>query len=64
MNSYYNYYTSSKEDIDFANECVSAIKLKISSIKKNDNTHSEHKNIMIKRLELSMISIKYYYGLD
>jgi hypothetical protein len=61
--SYYNYYTSSKEDIDFAMDCISAIKLKISSIKKNENTHSEHKNIMIKRLELSMISIKYYYGL-
>ncbi len=59
----YNYYTSSKEDIDFAMDCISAIKLKISSIKKNDNTHSEHKNIMIKRLELSMNAIKYYYGL-
>ncbi len=60
----YNYYTSTKEDIDFAMDCISAIKLKISSIKKNDNTHSEHKNIMIKRLELSMNAIKYYYGLD
>lgn len=59
----YNYYSSTKEDIDFAMDCISVIKLKISSIKKNDNTHSEHKNIMIKRLELSMISIKYYYGL-
>ncbi len=59
----YNYYTSTKEDIDFAMDCISAIKLKISSIKKNDNTHSEHKNIMIKRLELSMNAIKYYYGL-
>jgi hypothetical protein len=63
MNSYYNYYTSSTEDIEFAKDCISAIKLKISSIKKNQDTHSEHKNIMIKRLELSMISIKYYYGL-
>jgi len=61
--SYYNYYTSSTEDIEFAKDCISAIKLKISSIKKNQDTHSEHKNIMIKRLELSMISIKYYYGL-
>ncbi len=60
----YNYYTSTKEDIDFAMDCISAIKLKISSIKKNENTHSDHKNIMIKRLELSMISIKYYYALD
>ena len=60
----YNYYTSSKEDIDFAMDCISAIKLKISNIKKNENTHSDHKNIMIKRLELSMISIKYYYALD
>lgn len=59
----YNYYTSTKEDIEFAMDCISAIKLKISSIKKNDNTHSEHKNIMIKRLELSMNAIKYYYGL-
>ena len=64
MNSYYNYYTASKEDIDFATECVSAIKVKISSIKKNENTHSEHKEIMIKRLELSMNAIKYYYGLN
>ncbi len=59
----YNYYTSTKEDIDFAMDCISAIKLKISSIKKNENTHSDHKNIMIKRLELSMNAIKYYYGL-
>lgn len=59
----YNYYSSSTEDIEFAKDCISAIKLKISSIKKNQDTHSEHKNIMIKRLELSMISIKYYYGL-
>lgn len=59
----YNYYSSSTEDIEFAKDCISAIKLKISSIKKNDNTHSEHKNIMIKRLELSMNAIKYYYGL-
>ncbi len=64
MNSYYNYYTATKEDIDFAKECISAIKVKITSIKKNQDTHSEHKEIMIKRLELSMISIKYYYGLD
>lgn len=63
MNSYYNYYTATQEDIDFANECISAIKVKISSIKKNENTHSEHKEIMIKRLELSMNAIKYYYGL-
>ncbi len=60
----YNYYSSTKEDIDFAKDCISAIKLKISSIKKNENTHEEHKKTMIKRLELSMISIKYYYGLD
>ena len=59
----YNYYTSTKEDIDFAMDCISAIKLKISSIKKNENTHEEHKKTMIRRLELSMISIKYYYGL-
>lgn len=63
MNSYYNYYTATQKDIDFANECISAIKIKISSIKKNENTHSEHKEIMIKRLELSMNAIKYYYGL-
>jgi len=61
---YYNYYTASKEDIDFAKDCISAIKLKISSIKKNENTHEEHKKTMIKRLELSMNAIKYYYGLD
>lgn len=60
----YNYYSATKEDIDFAMDCISAIKLKISSIKKNENTHEEHKKTMIKRLELSMISIKYYYGLD
>lgn len=59
----YNYYSSSTEDIEFAKDCISAIKLKISSIKKNQDTHSEHKNIMIKRLELSMNAIKYYYGL-
>ena len=63
MNSYYNYYSSSTEDIEFAKDCISAIKLKISSIKKNQDTHSEHKDIMIKRLELSMNAIKYYYGL-
>lgn len=63
MNSYYNYYTATKQDIDFANECISAIKVKITSIKKNQDTHSEHKEIMIKRLELSMNAIKYYYGL-
>jgi len=63
MNSYYNYYTATKQDIDFAKDCISAIKLKISSIKKNENTHSQHKDIMIRRLELSMNAIKYYYGL-
>ena len=57
---YYNYYTATKQDIDFAKDCISAIKLKISSIKKNENTHSQHKDIMIRRLELSMNAIKYY----
>jgi hypothetical protein len=61
---YYNYYTASKEDIDFAEECISAIKVKIDSIKKNENAHDEHKKTMIRRLELSMNAIKYYYGLD
>lgn len=60
---YYNYYTASKEDIDFAEECISAIKVKIDSIKKNDNAHEEHKKTMIRRLELSMNAIAYYYGL-
>jgi len=63
MNSYYNYYSSSTEDIEFAKDCISAIKLKISSIKKNENTHEEHKKTMIRRLELSMNANQYYYGL-
>ena len=62
--SLYNYYTASKEDIEFARDCISAIKVKIDSIKKNENTHEEHRNTMIKRLELSMNAIKYYYGLE
>ena len=58
-----SWYYFSQDDIDYANDTINFLESKIKKINECDNISEDIKTQKIKRINLSINCIKYYYGI-
>ena len=59
--TYYQQYYFDKEELDFANETLDFLKKRKENLEKTENM--DDNLIKLRRVELSIKTIKYYYGI-